>query len=142
MKYILTKFCLVFNLVVIISCSEDLKQENNEILKDWSGFEEDFNQDFSIHSKGNSTILISSSTSLPFDGTIERNSTSTSTTQSFSQGQLDGPSIKKSKDGSWVKAHYQDGKLNGEMIFYSKDGTVRTILLYENGKLSKRKKLE
>lgn len=142
MKYILTKFCLVFNLVVIISCSEDLKQENNEILKDWSGFEEDFNQDFSIQSKGNSTILISSSTSLPFDGTIERNSISTSTTQNFSQGQLDGPSIKKSKDGSWVKAHYQDGKLNGEMIFYSKDGTVRTILLYENGKLSKRKKLE
>ena len=142
MKYSSTKFCLIVNLFLNISCSEDVKQEKIETPKDWSGAEEDFYQDFSVQSKDNSTILISSSSSLPFDGTIERNSSTTSTTQSFRQGQLNGASIKKSKDGSWVKAHYQNGKLNGEMIFYSKNGNVRTILHYENGKLSKRQKLD
>jgi antitoxin component YwqK of YwqJK toxin-antitoxin module len=142
MKYSSTKFCLFVSLLLIFSCSEDLKQEKIETQKDWSGAEEDFYQDFSVQSKDNSTILISSSSSLPFDGTIERNSSTTSTTQSFRQGQLDGASIKKSKDGSWVKAHYQNGKLNGEMIFYSKNGNVRTILHYENGKLSKGQKLD
>ena len=105
----------------------------------WQGEEEEFKNTFRVISEGNSSVLISSESAIPFDGMVERNSTTSSTSQNFSRGMLNGVSIKKSKDGSWVKAHYKNGSLNGDMIFYNKSGKVRTILKYENGLIKKRK---
>ena len=87
---------------------------------------------------GNETILIHRESMLPFAGKVERNGTKLNTTQTFENGKLNGVSIKKSKDGSWVEANYQVGKLHGDMIFYSKEGKKRTVLTYENGVLEKK----
>jgi antitoxin component YwqK of YwqJK toxin-antitoxin module len=127
---------------MVSSCGEDTTEEKQEIPNEWKGDEMEFKKSFSLRSEGNSSILISAGSALPFDGKIERNNTISSTSQNFSSGKLNGVSIKKSKDGSWVKAHYKNGTLNGEMIFYSKTGQVRTILNYENGIIKKRKKLD
>ena len=113
-----------------------------EIPKDWKGEEEDFKKNFTTKSEGNSSIVVSSETNLPLEGKVERNSSVSSTSQNFSGGKLNGVSVKKSKDGSWVKAHYRDGILHGEMIFYSNKGKVRTILNYDSGALTRRKKPE
>ncbi len=136
-----TQLVIIVWLSVLLSCGED---ENEEIPQSlpavWQGEEEEFKNTFSVISEGNTSVLISSESAIPFDGTVERNSTTSSTTQNFSRGMLNGVSIKKSKDGSWVKAHYRNGTLNGDMIFYNKSGKVRTTLNYENGVIKKRKK--
>jgi antitoxin component YwqK of YwqJK toxin-antitoxin module len=125
---------------LLFCCGEESVEKLEEIPKDWKGEEENFKKNFIIKSEGNSSIVVSSETYLPLEGKVERNSSVSSTSQNFSGGKLNGVSIKKSKDGSWVKAHYRDGILHGKMIFYSKSGKVRTILNYESGVLTSRKK--
>jgi antitoxin component YwqK of YwqJK toxin-antitoxin module len=73
---------------------------------------------------------------MPFDGEIERNSSKHLTIQNFEDGKLNGKSIKKSKDGSWVEANYVNGKLDGELILFSSDGKKRSVLKYKNGILT------
>jgi antitoxin component YwqK of YwqJK toxin-antitoxin module len=125
---------------LLFSCGDESVEKLEEIPKDWKGEEENFKKNFIIKSEGNSSIVVSSETDLPLEGKVERNSSVSSTSQNFSGGKLNGVSVKKSMDGSWVKAHYRDGILHGEMIFYSKNGKVRTILNYESGVLIRRKK--
>ena len=71
----------------------------------------------------------------PFSGSVEKNSTTRFTIDKYEAGLLNGLSIRKSSDGSWVEANYKAGKLHGEMIFYGKNGNVRSVMNYENGKL-------
>jgi hypothetical protein len=124
--------------LLLFSCGEDIIPEPQEIPTEWIGQDGDFPKDFDLQMHGNETILIHRESMLPFAGKVERNGTNLNTTQTFENGKLNGVSIKKSKDGSWVEANYQDGKLHGDMIFYSKEGKKRTVLTYENGVLEKK----
>ena len=142
MSFTHSRFLLLFGVLLLFSCGEESVEKLEEIPKDWKGEEEDFKKNFTTKSEGNSSIVISSETNLPLEGKVERNSSVSSTSQNFSGGKLNGVSVKKSKDGSWVKAHYRDGILHGEMIFYSNKGKVRTILNYDSGALTRRKKPE
>mgnify|MGYP000607100491 CR=1 FL=1 len=96
-----------------------------------------FQNKFTTREDGNETLVLYRETDLPFEGQVERNGTNSNTVQSFKNGKLNGLSIKKSKDGSWVEANYKDGKLHGEMIFYGRNGKKRSVLTYENGQLKK-----
>lgn len=142
MSFTHSRFLLLFGVLLLFSCGEESVEKLEEIPKDWQGEEEDFKKNFTTKSEGNSSIVVSSETNLPLEGKVERNSSVSSTSQNFSGGKLNGVSVKKSKDGSWVKAHYRDGILHGEMIFYSNKGKVRTILNYDSGALTRRKKPE
>lgn len=142
MSFTPSRFLLLFGVLLLFSCGEESVEKLKEIPKDWKGEEEDFKKNFTTKSEGNSSIVVSSETNLPLEGKVERNSSVSSTSQNFSGGKLNGVSVKKSKDGSWVKAHYRDGILHGEMIFYSNKGKVRTILNYDSGVLTRRKKTE
>lgn len=142
MSFTHSRFLLLFGVLLLFSCGEESVEKLEEIPKDWKGEEEDFKKNFTTKSEGNSSIVVSSETNLPLEGKVERNSSVSSTSQNFSGGKLNGVSVKKSKDGSWVKAHYKDGTLHGEMIFYSNKGKVRTILNYDSGVLTRRKKTE
>ena len=142
MSFTHSRFLLLFGVLLLFSCGEESVEKLEEIPKDWKGEEEDFKKNFTTKSEGNSSIVVSSETNLPLEGKVERNSSVSSTSQNFSGGKLNGVSVKKSKDGSWVKAHYRDGILHGEMIFYSNKGKVRTILNYDSGALTRRKKPE
>ena len=124
--------------LLVVSCSEETIPEYPHIPTEWIGQDGDFQNDFDLHSDGNETVLIHRESMLPFAGKVERNGTKLNTLQTFENGKLNGVSIKKSKDGSWVEANYLDGKLHGDMIFYSKDGKKRTVLTYENGVLGKK----
>ena len=53
----------------------------------------------------------------------------------YEDGLLDGLSVRKSADGSWVEANYKSGKLHGKMTFYDGNGKVRSVMNYENGNL-------
>lgn len=142
MSFTHSRFFLLSSFLLLFSCGEESVEKLEEIPKDWKGEEVDFKKNFTIKSEGNSSIVVSSETDLPLEGKVERNSSVSLTSQNFSGGKLNGVSVKKSKDGSWVKAHYRDGILHGEMIFYSKNGKVRTILNYDNGVLTRRKRPE
>ena len=124
--------------LLLFSCGEDIIPEPQEIPTEWIGQDGDFPKDFDLQTDGNETILIHRESTLPFAGKVERNGTKLNTTQTFENGKLNGISIKKSKDGSWVEANYRDGKLHGYMTFYSKEGKKRTVLTYENGVLVKK----
>lgn len=124
--------------LLLFSCGEDIIPEPQEVPTEWIGQDGDFQNDFDLQSDGNETVLIHRESTLPFAGKVERNGTKLNTMQTFENGKLNGVSIKKSKDGSWVEANYLDGKLHGDMIFYSKDGKKRTVLTYENGVLGKK----
>jgi len=123
--------------LLLFSCGEDIIPEPQEIPTEWIGQDGDFQKDFNLQTDGNETILIHRESTLPFAGKVERNGTKLNTTQIFENGKLNGVSIKKSKDGSWVEANYLDGKLHGDMIFYGKDGKKRTILSYDKGVLNR-----
>ncbi|MBT3668390.1 MAG: hypothetical protein HN548_13005 [Opitutae bacterium] len=123
--------------LLVVSCGEDTIPESPKVPTEWIGQDGDFQKEFNLQSEGNETILIHKESTLPFAGKVERNGTNLNTTQTFENGKLNGVSIKKSKDGSWVEAHYRNGKLDGDMIFYSKNGKKRSVLNYANGVLQK-----
>ena len=118
----------------LVSCGKD---ESEIIPTKWEGQEVDFQKDFTTQKDGNETLILHQKSKEPFEGKIERNGTAYSTVQNFEEGKLNGKSIKKSKDGSWVEANYKDGKLNGDLIFFSKEGKKRSVLKYRNGVLIK-----
>ena len=120
---------------LLVSCGEDEIEQSKEIPSEWKGQEEDFIKEFLIESDENLTILLHRESAAPFAGQLERNGTKLNTIQNFEDGRLNGVSIKKSKDGSWVEANYKNGQLHGEMIFFRKNGNKRSVLRYENGKL-------
>ena len=127
----------VFSLMcffLFFSCGlEDKENSRNE----WIGKETEFKQKFISIKEGNETLILNKSDSKPFDGKIERTNSHLTTTQNFEKGKLNGLSIKRSKDGSWVEANYIDGKLDGNLTFFSKKGVKRMVLKYKNGSLVK-----
>ena len=120
-------------IVFMLSCAEE---EGEESPSRWIGEEDQFNQDFAIQKEGNTSFILHKNSAMPFDGEIERNSSKHLTIQNFEHGKLNGKSIKKSKDGSWVEANYVNGKLDGELILFSSDGKKRSVLKYKNGILT------
>jgi len=127
----------VIAILSIFSCGLDEEKKPATMPSEWSGREDEFQNKFTTREDGNETLVLYRETDLPFEGEVERNGTKSNTVQSFKNGKLNGLSIKKSKDGSWVEANYKDGKLHGEMIFYGRNGKKRSVLTYENGQLKK-----
>ena len=106
----------------------------------WYGSEEEFIQSFreiDTEESNQSILLTDKSSGEPYTGEIVRTSEGRLTNQSFSNGLLHGKSVKKSDDGSWVEANYENGKLDGSIKFYNADGTLRSEIEYQNGKLGK-----
>ena len=131
-KYLLVSaLCFVW-----LSCSESqLEEEDTEWKGDFVTFEDSFEQKQDLGSSDESPILYLKGNDNPFSGSVEKNSTTRLTIDKYEAGLLNGLSIRKSSDGSWVEANYKAGKLHGEMIFYGKNGNVRSVMNYENGKL-------
>jgi antitoxin component YwqK of YwqJK toxin-antitoxin module len=121
---------------LMVSCGEDITEPPKEIPTEWKGQEEDFRKEFVVEPDEKLPILLHRESAVPFAGKLERNGTKLKTIQTFEDGRLNGVSIKKSKDGSWVEANYKNGQLHGEMIFFGKNGVKRSVLRYENGKLA------
>ena len=134
MRFSISRIVLFACFIFLVSCGKD---ESDEIPTKWEGQEIDFQKDFTTQKDGNETLILHQKSKEPFEGKIERNGTAYSTVQNFEEGKLNGKSIKKSKDGSWVEANYKDGKLNGDLIFFSKEGKKRSVLKYRNGVLIK-----
>ena len=131
------KYLLVSALCFLwLSCSESqLDEEDNEWKGDFVTFEDSFEQKQDLGSSDESPVLYLKGKDNPFSGSVEMNSTTRMTIDKYEAGLLNGLSIRKSSDGSWVEANYKAGKLHGEMIFYGKNGNVRSVMNYENGKL-------
>ena len=131
-KYLLVSaFCFGW-----LSCSESqLEEEDTEWKGDFVTFENAFEKKQDLGSSDESPVLYLKGRDYPFSGSVEKNSTTRFTIDKYDAGLLNGLSIRKSSDGSWVEANYKAGKLHGEMIFYGKNGDVRSVMNYENGKL-------
>ena len=120
-----------------ISCGFEA-EESNDSHKVWkgseSGFEENFDYDKEVDDS-TKPILLESESGNPYSGTLELNGSGKVTTKSYQDGILDGISVKRSRDGSWVEAHYVNGQLHGKMTFFDANGKIRTVMNYEKGKL-------
>ena len=125
---------LIVWVIFLVSCGQE---ESEEVPSEWEGQEAEFIKDFTTQKEGNDTLILHRNSTEPFEGKVERNGTTHSTVQNFERGRLNGKSVKKSMDGSWVEANYKDGKLDGELIFYSKNGKKRSVLKYSEGMLIK-----
>lgn len=125
---------LIAWIIFWVSCGQE---ESEEVPAKWGGQEDDFMKDFTTQKEGNDTLILHRESTEPFNGKVERNGTTHITIQNFEKGRLNGKSVKKSMDGSWVEANYKDGKLDGELIFYSKNGKKRSVLKYSEGVLIK-----
>ena len=125
--------CMAFS----ISCGFEA-EESNDSPKVWkgseSGFEENFDYDKEVDDL-TKPILLESESGNPYSGTLELNGSGKVTTKTYQDGILDGISVKRSKDGSWVEAHYVNGQLHGKMTFFDANGKIRTVMNYEKGKL-------
>ncbi|MBT7651438.1 MAG: hypothetical protein HN553_10720 [Opitutae bacterium] len=134
MRFSISRIVLIAWFIFLVSCGKD---ESEIIPTKWEGQEVEFQKDFTTQKDGNETLILHQKSKEPFEGKIERNGTAYSTVQNFEEGKLNGKSVKKSKDGSWVEANYKNGKLNGDLIFFSKEGKKRSVLKYRNGVLIK-----
>ena len=106
---------------------------------DWKGEYESFENSFEtkreLESIDGSPVLYFIGNNQPFSGSVERNSSHRVSVDEYNAGLLEGKSIRKSTDGSWVEAHYKGGKLHGKMIFYDRDGQIRSIMNYDKGEI-------
>ena len=137
MSFIKFKYLLVSaNCFVWFSCSESqLGEEDNEWKGDFSTFKDSFEQKQDLGSSDESPILYLKGEDKPFSGSVEKNSSTRLTIDKYAGGLLNGISIRKSSDGSWVEANYKAGKLHGKMTFYDKNGNIRSVMNYKNGSL-------
>lgn len=137
MSFIKFKYLLVSAICFVwISCSESqLGEEDNSWKGDFSTFEDSFEQKQDLGSSDESPILYLKGEDKPFSGSVEKNSSTRLTIDKYADGLLNGISIRKSSDGSWVEANYKAGKLHGKMTFYDKNGNIRSVMNYENGSL-------
>lgn len=118
------------------SCSENPQEEKIDWKGDHDSFENSFETKQELESSGGSPVLYLRGNSEPFSGTVEKNSTDRLSVDEYTAGLLEGKSIRKSLDGSWVEANYREGKLHGKMTFYDKNGDIRSVMNYENGSIS------
>tara|TARA_B100000212_G_scaffold178565_1_gene134436 strand:- start:272 stop:658 length:387 start_codon:yes stop_codon:yes gene_type:complete len=120
-----------------ISCGFEA-EESNDSPKFWKGSESGFEENFDYYNEvddSSKPILLEKVTGNPYSGTLELNGSGQVTTKTFQDGILEGISVKRSKDGSWVEAHYVKGQLHGKMTFFDANGKIRTVMSYEKGKL-------
>jgi len=132
------RFYLYSLLSLSFSCSENSEEEKIDWKGDYDSFENSFETKQELESSGESPVLYLRGNSEPFSGTVEKNSTERLSVDEYNAGILEGKSIRKSVDGSWVEANYREGKLHGKMIFYDKNGDIRSVMNYENGAISPR----
>jgi len=124
---------LAFICLCTFSCELD---HSSSSTSKWKGTESAFTEDFDLlDSSELGSILVSRRSQKTFSGHIERNESGLITEQSYLDGMLNGRSVKKSPDGSWVEVHYVKGRLHGPMTLYSSSGKVRSVMNYSNGQL-------
>jgi hypothetical protein len=133
----MSRFTILSSLVAILlslmACEQRDDFAQNNV---WQGSGEAFEREFQYQPDlGDSLILIRNGSNESYSGSVERNDSGTMTKQIYFNGLLNGKSIKKSADGSWVEASYVDGKLEGPMKLYDRSGEIRSILNYSKGKL-------
>jgi antitoxin component YwqK of YwqJK toxin-antitoxin module len=126
--------CVILFLVLLLSgCGDNSSNENSEGTT-WRGTEAEFEESFELKKDtDHSRVLINTETKKKFDGTIETNQSDAISLHKYKDGKLDGESVKKSPNGSQVKANFEEGKLHGEMILLDSKGQVRSIINYQNG---------
>ena len=128
--------CYIY-MAFTISCGFEA-EESNDSPKFWIGSESGFEENFDYYKEVDNSskpILVESETGNRYSGTLELNGSGKVTTKTYQDGILDGISVKRSKDGSWVEAHYMNGQLHGNMTFFDANGKIRTVMNYEKGKL-------
>ena len=128
--------CCIY-MAFTISCGFEA-EESNDSPKFWKGSESGFEENFDYYNEvddSSKPILLEKVTGNPYSGTLELNGSGQVTTKTFHDGILEGISVRRSKDGSWVEAHYVNGQLHGKMTFFDANGKIRTVMNYEKGKL-------
>lgn len=128
-----TLICSLFYFFLLAGCGG----KDEESVHDWNGSENDFLKTFKELQREDqnfSSILANRISGTPFTGNINRDEDGRFTEQIFVQGLLHGKSVKKSEGGSWVEANYKNGQLHGSLKFYRADGTLRSEIIYEDGK--------
>ena len=127
----------LFTTLFVLHCISCEKVDESGNSKVWQGTDESFESNFSFQPSlvDDSVILTRSGSQESYSGFVEINKSGIITKQNYSEGLLNGKSIKKSADGSWVEANYENGKLNGSMKLYDRSGVLRSTLIYSKGKL-------
>jgi antitoxin component YwqK of YwqJK toxin-antitoxin module len=133
----LNGFIAVLLLMFLLAAQSCEQVDNVEEQKVWQGTEESFETEFSYQADliDDSVFLTRNGSTESYSGFVEINQSGTITEQIYADGRLNGKSIKKSTDGSWVEANYVDGKLDGPMKLYDRFGELRSTLNYSEGKL-------
>ena len=111
--------------------------EPGKYISDWNGTNEEFLLSFDQRNSeeiNGTSLLVDKKSGMPFTGEVSRKEDTRETHQTFKSGLLNGKSVKKSSDGSWVEANYLNGRLHGNMTFFDSNGKVRSIMTYEEGK--------
>jgi len=126
---------IAFWVFFLISCELDQKESTESY---WIGRETAFTHDFEYlnGSSDQPSLLVRRNSKDLFSGSVERNQSGVLTEQVYKEGKLNGKSIKKSPDGSWVEANYLSGRLHGQMKLYDRSGLLRSVMNYSNGVLT------
>ena len=131
----LTVFISVLN-IFLSACTENPEnQKEIEWQGDFDTFEHSFQKKEFKESNVSGAILYLKGETQPFSGSVERNSSHRLSRDKYQDGLLEGISIRKSVDGSWVEANYKAGKLHGKMTFYDSNGKIRTVMNFDHGVL-------
>jgi len=133
----MSRFIALLLLMFLLAAQSCEQVDNAKEHKVWQGTEESFESEFSYQADlvDDSVILTRSGSTESYSGFVEINQSGRITEQIYADGRLNGKSIKKSTDGSWVEANYVDGKLDGPMKLYDRFGELRSTLNYSEGKL-------
>ena len=130
--------CFFVFSILAFSCGWEEEETAIPSPRVWKGEEEEFDKSFDYDNSLDAyskPVLVESGSRSPYSGVLELNSSGQVTCKTYQDGILNGSSVKRSKDGSWVEANYREGKLHGKMTFYDANGKIRTVMNYENGKL-------
>ena len=130
--------CFFVFSILAFSCGWEEEETAIPSPRVWKGEEEEFDKSFDYDNPLDAygkPVLVESGSRSPYSGVLELNASGQVTSKTYQDGILNGASVKRSKDGSWVEANYRKGKLHGKMTFYDANGKIRTVMNYENGKL-------
>ena len=134
MKYLRFIIILLLNFF-LLNCSED--QTGAQSDTGWKGSSNEFNQQFQKSIEPDSTtILFDSKTKEKFEGVLETNDSNLMSKQTYESGKLNGESSLTSINGSRVDANFKNGKLHGKMILRDSEGNIRSVITYDEGKIS------
>ena len=133
----MSRFIALLSLMFLLAAQSCEQVDNAKENKVWQGTEESFETEFSYQADlvDDSVILTRNGSTESYSGFVEINQSGRITEQIYADGRLNGKSIKKSADGSWVEANYVDGKLDGPMKLYDRFGELRSTFNYSEGKL-------